>query len=360
MAVTILRRHKRGLAATSKALAQVLDSIAQIKQQRGRQAIQQAVMEASMGGGTEDERMGRVNQSIQQVRGERPQGLLEGILSAFNPNVPTFNGPTPTEDLITGAAVRDMFRSPYEDEYRRDLMKDRLMRQYTSWQAEADTALEELDAIEGYTEEELSGVGEQRRRLNQRLERARQGIEETGRRMDGYGSEAEPVQTTGFTPRQENGVGVAKAQREGLELAESGQMTFGDVVEDPQIGFRPGGGPRRGTTSNTAIPPRTRLMPDDMAGPPVSAASPDVKMPVGTTIHKDPATGRQWYGAPPKTTMATRADATRPQRKTLTEDAARKIADEIMQKNPGIGTAQLRDKARNEALKRGYTLKEER
>ena len=310
MSVTILRRHKRGLAATSKALAQVLDSIAQIKQQRGRQAIQQAVMEASMGDGTEDERMGRVNQAIQRVRGERPQGLLEGILSAFNPNVPTFNGPTPTEDLITGAAVRDMFRSPHEDEYRQQLLesrrqtqKNQLVQQYRHFEAIADDAQEKLLAYEMQKatlpkDFDYEGLTKQ---LNATKDRARQQAQGVWQEIEALGGGVQ-IGTGEPAPGQ---VILPAQNREVVELA---------AGEKPSVWPKVWEGTKNlattvGNTMPTQFPgvatpmaARTRPMPIETPTGPAPEGTRIEQLPGGGEVYKAPASPKPSLRKRPKTT----------------------------------------------------------
>lgn len=147
MPVVRAERRTTGLEAMSKALGGVLESIQQIKMMRAEQAMQDAVLNAmrpqpsgvpagtgvmgrdpftGMTAGrpeTQEERMGRVAGAISQTRQQsyRPTGFgpLDAILGAFNPNVPLFVRPTAIENLYTNAAVREAFRDPMEDEYRR-------------------------------------------------------------------------------------------------------------------------------------------------------------------------------------------------------------------------------------------------
>ena len=149
----------------SEGLSKVLDSIAAAKEIRGRREMNQNIMRALQtpdlektantwlepgpGGptapvsfapgtgssvdqssvmrpfeGTQEAKMARVMDAIArtQAGGATPRvtgfGPIDSLLGGLNPNVPTFND-TSIEDMIAGLAVKDMFRDPMEDEYRR-------------------------------------------------------------------------------------------------------------------------------------------------------------------------------------------------------------------------------------------------
>ncbi len=110
------QRRTTGLEAMSKSLGKVLDTISEIKQHRGRQQLNAAVMEAISQPGTPDERRTAATDAASGVRNQQgSSGILGGIMSAFDPRVPTFVGTAPIEELLTGTMVRDLTsRSSYE------------------------------------------------------------------------------------------------------------------------------------------------------------------------------------------------------------------------------------------------------
>lgn len=129
MAVTVIKRRKQNLEALSSALTGVLNTIAKVKQERGRQELNSAVMNAMSElreGATSQERMGAATGAVNRVRGgQGSEGILQGILSSFNPAVGTHYGTSPIEELMTRGAVQNMFRDPLADEYKRSLIAAR-------------------------------------------------------------------------------------------------------------------------------------------------------------------------------------------------------------------------------------------
>lgn len=129
MAITVIRRRQQNLEALSSALTDVLNTIAKVKQERGRQELNSAVMNAMAGLGeeaTSQQRMGAATGAVNRVRGgQGSEGILQGILSSFNPAVGTHYGTSPIEELMTRGAVQNMFRDPLADEYKRSLIAAR-------------------------------------------------------------------------------------------------------------------------------------------------------------------------------------------------------------------------------------------
>jgi len=112
MPVVRAAKKTTGLESMSKALSEVLDTITQIKQYRGQQAMNQAALQAMAGAGTREDKIAAGHQAVTDTReqSQTSQGLLQDIMSAFDPRVPSYVGNAPIEALLTGEAVRGMLR----------------------------------------------------------------------------------------------------------------------------------------------------------------------------------------------------------------------------------------------------------
>ncbi len=111
-------RRTTGLEAMSKSLGSLLDTITEIKQRRGRQQLNDAVMQALSQPGTPDERRTGAFDAVSGVRNQQQGagGILGGIMNMFNPAVATFAGTAPIEEILTGTMVRDLTtRSRYSN-----------------------------------------------------------------------------------------------------------------------------------------------------------------------------------------------------------------------------------------------------
>jgi len=112
MALVRATQQPGKFSSLARSLSKVLDTVTEIKQQRGNQAMNAAVLQAVGGlpeGASSSTRMGAASDATRDVRaGQGSAGFLGNIMSMFNPNVPTYGASTPIEEMLAQGAVNDM------------------------------------------------------------------------------------------------------------------------------------------------------------------------------------------------------------------------------------------------------------